>query len=736
MRPWIEQLVTDLQLNRHRQLLVLNGSLTWRNQWINQALDIFNQLTPNFKAIEVSTLATTSWQQPAITAIKPQQLAHHLGQEIQLALFSSEQGIFPNSLAQACGMITAGGLAIISLDSNWLEQENPAMKNFTSTHPGKKPTSFNFFRKYLSQYFMENALFIQEGAKLPALNSIELKHEAQLLDKDKPFDLTANQPNAEQRLAIQAIQSVAFGHRKRPLLLTADRGRGKSATLGFAAIELFKQGKQNIVVTSARLEQALTIFKQATNYAKTAKNKALKPVKTLKSPGVVSFTSQLDDDLTTNKPLIKHTLSFIPPDKLLENSFLTDKASFDVLFIDEAAHIPLPMLTKMVKQFHRIVFATTNSGYEGTGRGFQLKFSHFLNQQTPGWKTIKLSQPIRWNKNDPLENIINNILLLNLSNGTQEKNLKKEIFIRATTAKELIKNTALLAEVFSLLVNAHYQTTPNDLMQLLENTNLEIWLASSKQHDLLGVLLATQEGGFSKERLNNNLRGHLSAQILATQSANHIWLTEKSIRINRIAVQQNNQLQGIGTKLVSHCLAYWQQQNLSYVSVTFGATKNLLSFWQKQAFVFLHLGIKKDHISGSYSATLLHALQPEISTQIKLYQTDYAQQFAYLLQNTFQDLESQLTLNILKTLPYKKVGFPRSFLNKQPYEAVSFRLYKWSLCHINWLEKLPKEDQEIWVKKIIQNKNWSNVCQQCCFSSKKSLKNHLKAIIKNKIDLT
>ncbi|MGL6177383.1 MAG: tRNA(Met) cytidine acetyltransferase TmcA domain-containing protein, partial [Vibrionaceae bacterium] len=42
-------------------------------------------------------------------------------------------------------------------------------------------------------------------------------------------------PTADQLNAIEAVKHVLTGHRRRPALLLADRGRGKSAALGIAA---------------------------------------------------------------------------------------------------------------------------------------------------------------------------------------------------------------------------------------------------------------------------------------------------------------------------------------------------------------------------------------------------------------------------------------------------------------------------------------------------------------------
>lgn len=61
---------------------------------------------------------------------------------------------------------------------------------------------------------------------------------------------------------------------------------------------------------------------------------------------------------------------FIAPDALLASD-----EQADWLVVDEAAAIPAPLLHQLVSRFPRTLLTTTVQGYEGTGRGFLLKFA-------------------------------------------------------------------------------------------------------------------------------------------------------------------------------------------------------------------------------------------------------------------------------------------------------------------------------------------------------------------------
>jgi tRNA(Met) cytidine acetyltransferase len=67
----------------------------------------------------------------------------------------------------------------------------------------------------------------------------------------------------DQRRAVVALIKVMTGQRWRPVVLTSDRGRGKSAALGIAAAYLLQQGAKRILVTGPRLDAVTPVFAHA-----------------------------------------------------------------------------------------------------------------------------------------------------------------------------------------------------------------------------------------------------------------------------------------------------------------------------------------------------------------------------------------------------------------------------------------------------------------------------------------
>ena len=85
---------------------------------------------------------------------------------------------------------------------------------------------------------------------------------------------------------------------------------------------------------------------------------------------------------------------FMAPDALLDSTLQADW-----LIVDEAAAIPGPLLEKLVTRFPRVLLTTTVQGYEGTGRGFLLKFcARFSGLQSFTLSTPSAGRPdVRWN---------------------------------------------------------------------------------------------------------------------------------------------------------------------------------------------------------------------------------------------------------------------------------------------------------------------------------------------------
>jgi len=107
----------------------------------------------------------------------------------------------------------------------------------------------------------------------------------------------------------------------------------------------------------------------------------------------------------------------------------------DLVIVDEAAAIPMIYVKEFIGPYIVFISSTVN-GYEGTGRSLSLKLiqklreqnkietNSLMKQETKAmsgsgvrlFKEITLTQPIRYSTDDPIENWLNDLLLLNVWN--------------------------------------------------------------------------------------------------------------------------------------------------------------------------------------------------------------------------------------------------------------------------------------------------------------------------------
>ena len=432
LTAWLKHLIGELGSHHHRALVVLAGDISWCRETM---LEQLNSLSAN------NQLWVGQVEYDNATVVTAKQMHQVLGREYDLAVFDAYEGFDADAFAAMTGTVRGGGLCFLLTPPKdcWSSFPDPVYQRLFGSEGKAKLSNSVFIERFL-RLFDEH----------PGVYAIE-QNQAVFPDivQTQPFVSESNNQgdHCSQKEAVSAVVNVVKGHRRRPAVLISDRGRGKSAAMGMAAAQLLQQGVKRIIVTAPRLEALASLFRHAALELPECEYK--------------------HDRFVYQQSVIE----FIPPDVILRNL-----PAADCLMIDEAAALPNPMLEQLLNHYSRLVFAATVHGYEGTGRGFALRFFKVLDQQTPGWKRLALDQPIRWNAHDPLEMFVFNALLLKseLSPIELKEYLDaKACDIEVMTGSELAQNETQLSQVFALLVLAHYKTRPNDLRQLLDSPALK-----------------------------------------------------------------------------------------------------------------------------------------------------------------------------------------------------------------------------------------------------------------------
>ena len=486
----------------------------------------------------------------------------HLGSEYELVVLDAHGGLDVDALAAVAGTLRGGGLLVLLTPplAEWPSSADAEFARFAATaaRPGGR-----FIGRLID--CLEDpavALLEQSGAWHPPAAPVEAQRALQ-------SDTDATRQGA----VVEAVLALARAHyRQRPLVLSAPRGRGKSAALGLAAAQL---AGQRILVTGPGRGACETLLRHA------------------RSDGAAAPR-------------------FIPPDELLRQ-----RPAADLLLVDEAAGLPLARLEQLVQLWPRVALATTVHGYEGTGRGFELKFFPRLDRVTPGWQLLRLEAPIRWALGDPLEAWLERVLLLDADPpptdclpvprpSTCEHDCISPDRLRA--------DETLLRQLFGLLVSAHYRTRPSDLRQLLDLPGLQIHVL--RQADsVVAAALVVPEGPLPESRIpailagRRRVRGQLIPQSLVAHAGCEAAGRLHGLRIMRIAVQPQYQGRGLGSRLLQAVAERVRAAGgIDWFGASFGLDTALLSFWHANGYVPVRIGLRREASSGLHAGVMLQAV--------------------------------------------------------------------------------------------------------------------------------
>jgi tRNA(Met) cytidine acetyltransferase len=653
-------------------------------------------------------------------------LPHHkvqtlLGREFQCIIYDARQQFYPDAFGAVAGTLRAAGLFLLLLPAR------PTLDIAQNKHQTMQRSWQRLYK------------LIENNSAIKIIDSYHaLPDLANILNRSAS---TYTRNTADQEKALLAISKVLKGHRRRPLVMSADRGRGKSAVLGMAAKQLLESGIAPIYVTAHTRNALDSVFKHAEYHA---------------------------------------NLHFIAPDELLKQR---PKAA--LLLIDEAAAIPTHLLTQLLKHYSRIVFSTTLHGYEGTGRGFEIRFQKVLDQYTPQWRSIQLYTPIRWAENDPLEAFVYQVLLLNaqqhiLQNhsaaNSQNKNTQpyqvkssplaslNKIVISKIQRDDLLENETQLQQIFGLLVSAHYQTKPADLYYLLDHPDVSVFIIQ-QHNNVLATALSCKEGGLDADLATavyqgkRRIKGHLIPQSLSFHTGIETAAVLQAERIIRIAVHSDYQRQGFATQLIQFIIKtqYSKTQKTKsqpshsnpcdYLGVSFAASVGMAQFWQKQGFQTVRLGLKRDASSGRHSLIQLLALSTQGKSLLHTAQQRFYHSLPHLLAEPLAHLDRNIVRFLLQSYSLSSSNSSstiqlatwqwhelHAFAHRyRGYELCISSLWEWLIQSAKQPEfaQLTSKQQGILIAKILQKRAWSDIVANDQFTGKKAAIAYLKKTLKH-----
>ncbi|KAH3668778.1 hypothetical protein OGAPHI_002533 [Ogataea philodendri] len=548
-----------------------------------------------------------------------------LGNTYGMCILQDFEGLTPNLMARTIETVEGGGLVVMLLKSmSSLKQLYTVTMDIHSRYRTEAHNDvvarFNE-RFLLSLSDCKNCLVLDDELnvlpvsggrhvkRLPPKDDEELSEKEQELvelkssleDTQPAGSLVSLAKTLNQAEAIlRFIDSIAEKTLNTTVTLTAGRGRGKSAALGIAISAAVAQDYSNIFVTSPSPENLKTLFEfifkgfDAMGYVEHQDYDIIQST----NPAFGKAIVRVDIKRSGHR----QTIQYISP---TDHQVL---GQAELVIIDEAAAIPLPVVKKLLGPY-LVFMASTINGYEGTGRSLSLKLIQQLrensnsiindNSQTQvvsrdSKKTgddlsirgrnlveVVLDEPIRYAPGDPVEAWLNKLLCLD---AKLTKNTKYEtrgcphpsecnlFYINRDTLFSYDPvSEAFLQKMMALFVSSHYKNSPNDLQLMSDAPAHQLYALFGPDVGKDGaiptplcVIQLALEGEISKESIRSSLNrgiragGDLIPWLISQQFQDDEFASLSGARVVRVATHPEYTNMGYGSRALELLTDYFE----------------------------------------------------------------------------------------------------------------------------------------------------------------------------------
>lgn len=554
-----------------------------------------------------------------------------LGNTYGMCILQDFEAITPNLLARTIETVEGGGLVLLLLKGmNSLKQLYTLSMDIHSRYRteahGDVTARFNE-RFILSLGSCESCLVIDDEMNVLPISGGKSVVEKKLVEDDEQNLSTRRELEevkesfAETQLLGPLVQLARTTDQAKALLtfveaikektlsstvtLTAARGRGKSAAMGVAIAAAVAYGYSNIFITSPSPENLKTLFEFV-----------FKGFDALGYYDHNDYTIIQSTNPDFNKAIVRvnihrqhrQTIQYIQP----QDAYTLGQA--ELLVIDEAAAIPLPLVRKLMGPY-LIFMASTINGYEGTGRSLSLKLIQQLREQSRSTakvstdekvadrnsgsknndgaysmlssrslREITLSEPIRYAHGDDVERWLNRVLCLDATlprsssiHGTPHPSQCQLLQVNRDTLFSFHKvSEKFLQNMLALYVASHYKNSPNDLQLMSDAPAHQLFVLvppvqddASTLPEILCVLQIALEGQISRESVLNSLSrgqragGDLIPWLISQQFQDSEFAGLSGARIVRIATNPDYANMGYGSRALELLVEFYEGKHIS-----------------------------------------------------------------------------------------------------------------------------------------------------------------------------
>jgi len=625
-----------------------------------------------------------------------------LGQTFDMLVLQDFEAITPNILARTVETVAGGGVIMLLLETMKTLEDLYSVtmgyhKNMSREVFGK--TMKNFNRRFMkSIQEMKNCVVIDDEYNLlEEVKSLSVS-EVGKFDQKELQEVKDNVANNEKvgpiiaealtldqaRTVLHVIDIIGEKQLNKVIGITAARGRGKSAAIGLSLASAIAHDYSNIFVTAPKPSNLQMVFEfaikglNALGYKKdldyfvdlVTRN----TIDGQKSRESQSYITSIRVNKTHHQSIV-----YIPPN---QHELL---GQCEILAIDEAAAIPLPIVRKLMGPYITL-FSSTVDGYEGTGRALSLKlFEEFKKTMGSRFTKISLSSPIRYSEFDPIEKWLHSLLLLDVHpkdpatlpnpNDCQLVSINRQVLFSGSPKVE-----PFLASLVSLSVASHYKNTPDDLLLMADSPNHQLFalippLEGRSLPDVICYLQIALEGRIAKEHYEEteNRSGKKDGDLIPWNMSHQFnapeFASKTGIRVIRIAVHPMMQGKGYGQYAIEQLLAFYKGQipynpvpgsensllnsmsssnheSIDYAGVSFGLTRELNRFWKRAGFQPVYISAEPNDVTGEHSTIVLQPMNDD-NDWMNHFNSEFRRRFLRLLGSTFKSLSPFLCEDLL-----------------------------------------------------------------------------------------
>ncbi|MCC6624758.1 MAG: tRNA(Met) cytidine acetyltransferase [Deltaproteobacteria bacterium] len=595
-------------------------------------------------------------------------VASLLGGAFDVVVLDAHGGLDADRLGQAHGFVRGGGALVLRMDppggDDRAQRERLVVFPYTIDDVGRR------FGARLERVLAGTPHETGEGPPLAPARRV-----------------FAGTP--EQAAVVAALGRALRGPPGTATALVADRGRGKSSAIGLALRDA--PPELRVAVSAESPEAVAEVLAHAGG-----------------------------------------RLAFTPLSALLAAPAGGEDGAWHVIVIDEAARVPVPVLRRLehVHADARLVLATTVLGYEGTGRGFALRFLPWLAARRP-LVTHTLAAPIRWAAGCPLEAFVFQALALDA-----EPPSVAELGAGGDETVEVVDRDRLATEggerdlhdLFGLLVQAHYRTTPGDLARLLDAPNVAVH-ALRRGGRVVAATLVAEEGGWPEALTADVLSGRvrIRAHALADALVAHMGHPEagamRMLRSVRITTHPELRRGGLARRLVEHVHSTIGP-GVDLIGTLFGATPELIAFRRRLGYEIVRVSASRGARTGEPSVLMLRAVSARASALVATLRRELAREMPLQLALMQADgellLDPELAAALAADLPApapldeaETLALVRGYAyGARTIESVASALVGFVTRHAGAVARLPLYDRRLVEGRVLERRSWGALVRE------------------------